>query len=152
MDAQLPSATGSNLLFYRQNFLYTVLYKLCFSAFVECSGKDNFDSLNFVSLNLTSRKSRGRWVLELEYGLNVLLTFVTIILQGKYYAVNIPLRDGMDDESYESIFVPIISKVMETFQPSAVVLQCGADSLTGNQNSNMDTNEKIKKIYISDTI
>jgi len=51
--------------------------------------------------------------------------------QGKYYAVNIPLRDGMDDESYESIFVPIISKVMETFQPSAVVLQCGADSLTG---------------------
>lgn len=38
----------------------------------------------------------------------------------------------MDDESYESIFVPIISKVMETFQPSAVVLQCGADSLTGN--------------------
>lgn len=39
----------------------------------------------------------------------------------------------MDDESYESIFVPIISKVMETFQPSAVVLQCGADSLTGNQ-------------------
>lgn len=51
--------------------------------------------------------------------------------KGKYYAVNIPLRDGMDDESYESIFVPIISKVMETFQPSAVVLQCGADSLTG---------------------
>ena len=37
----------------------------------------------------------------------------------------------MDDDSYESIFVPIISKVMETFQPSAVVLQCGADSLTG---------------------
>lgn len=41
--------------------------------------------------------------------------------KGKYYAVNIPLRDGMDDEAYESIFVPIISKVMETFQPSAVV-------------------------------
>jgi histone deacetylase 1/2 len=53
--------------------------------------------------------------------------------KGKYYAVNIPLRDGMDDESYESIFVPIISKVMETFQPSAVVLQCGADSLTGDR-------------------
>lgn len=53
--------------------------------------------------------------------------------KGKYYAVNIPLRDGMDDDSYESIFVPIISKVMETFQPSAVVLQCGADSLTGDR-------------------
>uniref|UniRef100_A0A6P7G3M8 Histone deacetylase n=1 Tax=Diabrotica virgifera virgifera TaxID=50390 RepID=A0A6P7G3M8_DIAVI len=53
--------------------------------------------------------------------------------KGKYYAVNIPLGDGMDDEAYESIFVPIISKVMETFQPSAVVLQCGADSLTGDR-------------------
>jgi len=42
----------------------------------------------------------------------------------------------MDDESYESIFVPIISKVMEIFQPSAVVLQCGADSLTGKTNYN----------------
>lgn len=39
----------------------------------------------------------------------------------------------MDDDSYESIFVPIITKVMETFQPSAVVLQCGADSLTGDK-------------------
>ncbi|XP_023170851.1 histone deacetylase Rpd3 isoform X1 [Drosophila hydei] len=53
--------------------------------------------------------------------------------KGKYYAVNIPLRDGMDDDAYESIFVPIISKVMETFQPAAVVLQCGADSLTGDR-------------------
>lgn len=53
--------------------------------------------------------------------------------KGKYYAVNIPLRDGMDDDSYDSIFVPIMSKVMETFQPSAIVLQCGADSLTGDR-------------------
>jgi histone deacetylase 1/2 len=26
-----------------------------------------------------------------------------------------------------------MTKVMETFQPSAVVLQCGADSLTGDR-------------------
>jgi len=26
-----------------------------------------------------------------------------------------------------------VTKVMETFQPSAVVLQCGADSLTGDR-------------------
>lgn len=39
----------------------------------------------------------------------------------------------MDDDSYESIFEPIIAKVMDTFQPSAVVLQCGADSLTGDR-------------------
>jgi hypothetical protein len=52
---------------------------------------------------------------------------------GKYYAVNFPLHSGMDDESYESIFKPVIQKVMETFCPSAVVLQCGADSLTGDR-------------------
>jgi len=48
---------------------------------------------------------------------------------GEYYAVNFPLKDGIDDESYEEIFNPVVSKVMEIFQPSAVVLQCGADSL-----------------------
>lgn len=53
--------------------------------------------------------------------------------KGKFYAVNFPLRDGIDDEAYESIFKPLISKVMETYQPSAVVLQCGADSLSGDR-------------------
>nr|AAH64650.1 Hdac1 protein [Danio rerio] len=53
--------------------------------------------------------------------------------KGKYYAVNYPLRDGIDDESYEAIFKPIMSKVMEMYQPSAVVLQCGADSLSGDR-------------------
>lgn len=53
--------------------------------------------------------------------------------KGKNYAINFPLRDGIDDESYENIFKPLISKVMEMFQPSAVVLQCGADSLTGDR-------------------
>ncbi|CAB1320385.1 unnamed protein product [Coregonus sp. 'balchen'] len=46
--------------------------------------------------------------------------------KGKYYAVNYPLRDGIDDESYEAIFKPVMAKVMEMFQPSAVVLQCHA--------------------------
>lgn len=27
--------------------------------------------------------------------------------KGKYYAVNFPLRDGIDDESYEQIFKPV---------------------------------------------
>jgi len=53
--------------------------------------------------------------------------------RGKYYAVNFPLRDGIDDDVYEQIFVPIMSKVMETYQPSAIVLQCGADSLSGDR-------------------
>uniref|UniRef100_A0A673B497 Histone deacetylase n=1 Tax=Sphaeramia orbicularis TaxID=375764 RepID=A0A673B497_9TELE len=53
--------------------------------------------------------------------------------KGKYYAVNFPLRDGIDDESYEQIFKPVMAKVMEMYQPSAVVLQCGADSLSGDR-------------------
>jgi histone deacetylase 1/2 len=47
--------------------------------------------------------------------------------------VNFPLRDGIDDDSYETIFKPVMTKVMESYQPNAVVLQCGADSLTGDR-------------------
>mmetsp|Transcript_28269 Transcript_28269/g.39976 ORF Transcript_28269/g.39976 Transcript_28269/m.39976 type:complete len:236 (-) Transcript_28269:411-1118(-) len=39
----------------------------------------------------------------------------------------------MDDQAYSSIFKPVIGKVMEVFQPGAVVLQCGADSLSGDR-------------------
>lgn len=31
--------------------------------------------------------------------------------KGKYYAVNYPLRDGIDDESYEAIFKPVGCRV-----------------------------------------
>ena len=50
---------------------------------------------------------------------------------GKYYSVNVPLQEGIDDFSYETVFKPVIEKVMEMYRPTAVVLQCGADSLTG---------------------
>jgi len=39
----------------------------------------------------------------------------------------------MDDASYASVFEPVVSKVMATFQPGAVVLCCGADSLSGDR-------------------
>lgn len=53
--------------------------------------------------------------------------------KGKYYSLNVPLDDGIDDESYHCLFKPIIGKVMEVFRPGAVVLQCGADSLSGDR-------------------
>ncbi|KAF3793084.1 Histone deacetylase 6 [Nymphaea thermarum] len=53
--------------------------------------------------------------------------------KGQYYAMNVPLNDGMDDESFKGLFRPIIQKVMEVYQPEAVVLQCGADSLSGDR-------------------
>lgn len=52
---------------------------------------------------------------------------------GKNYAINFPLHDGMDDDSFKSIFRPVLGKVMEVYQPGAVVIQCGADSLSGDR-------------------
>jgi histone deacetylase 1/2 len=53
--------------------------------------------------------------------------------EGKGYSVNFPLKDGMDDETFVSVFRPVISVIMERYAPGAVVLQCGADSLTGDR-------------------
>mmetsp|Transcript_33202 Transcript_33202/g.63734 ORF Transcript_33202/g.63734 Transcript_33202/m.63734 type:complete len:430 (+) Transcript_33202:466-1755(+) len=50
--------------------------------------------------------------------------------RGKYYSVNVPLKDGLDDTSFQRMFKPIMTKVMEVYQPGAIVLQCGADSLS----------------------
>ena len=55
------------------------------------------------------------------------------VSNGKHYSVNFPLRDGIDDKSYKDIFEPTIGWVMEYYQPSAVVLQCGGDSLSGDR-------------------
>jgi histone deacetylase 1/2 len=52
---------------------------------------------------------------------------------GKNYSVNFPLQDGIDDDSYREVFRPVIGKIMEVYRPGAVVLQCGADSLTGDR-------------------
>jgi histone deacetylase 1/2 len=52
---------------------------------------------------------------------------------GKRYSINCPLRDGMDDDSFREVFQPVIRSIMERFQPGAVVLQCGADSLAGDR-------------------
>ncbi|CAN8101247.1 unnamed protein product [Discula destructiva] len=52
---------------------------------------------------------------------------------GKNYAVNFPLRDGITDQTYGTIFEPVIDAVMQYYQPEAVVLQCGGDSLSGDR-------------------
>jgi histone deacetylase 1/2 len=52
---------------------------------------------------------------------------------GKYYSVNVPLREGMTDDAYFSIFRPIIRQLNDWFRPTAILLQCGADSLVGDR-------------------
>lgn len=53
--------------------------------------------------------------------------------EGTGFSVNAPLTSGMTDDTYEKIFKPVMSKIMEVYRPGAVVLQCGADSLTGDR-------------------
>lgn len=53
--------------------------------------------------------------------------------EGKNYAVNFPLRDGITDRTYKNIFEPVIKAVMDYYKPEAVVLQCGGDSLSGDR-------------------
>lgn len=55
------------------------------------------------------------------------------IENGKYYSVNVPLRDGITDETYLNIFKPVIKHLVDWFRPTAIMLQCGADSLVGDK-------------------
>merc|ERR1712136_72071 len=48
---------------------------------------------------------------------------------GRYYSVNVPLKEGMDDLAYLALFKPIMQSVIQSYRPSCIVLQCGADSL-----------------------
>lgn len=52
--------------------------------------------------------------------------------KGKNYAVNFPLRDGIDDVTFKSVFQPTVTAIMEWYRPTAVVLQCGGDSMSGD--------------------
>ena len=48
---------------------------------------------------------------------------------GRNYTINVPLNDGIDDESYAYLFQNIVGPAVEVYRPTAIVLQCGADSL-----------------------
>lgn len=37
--------------------------------------------------------------------------------KGAGYSVNVPLKDGMDDESYKFIFEPVMKKVLDVRYP-----------------------------------
>jgi len=58
--------------------------------------------------------------------------------RGKYYSVNVPLRDGIDDKGYHYLFKPIIQAVMDRYRPGVVVMQCGADSLRDDRIGNFN--------------
>jgi len=53
--------------------------------------------------------------------------------KGKNYAINFPLKEGMDDETFLWVFKPVIDEIFVRFKPTAVLAQCGADSLSGDR-------------------
>jgi acetoin utilization deacetylase AcuC-like enzyme len=55
------------------------------------------------------------------------------VKSGKHYSVNVPLQEYIDDNSYAYIFKSVMTMVMDKFRPSAIVLQCGADSLASDR-------------------
>jgi histone deacetylase HOS2 len=48
---------------------------------------------------------------------------------GAHHSLNIPLHDGIDDDSYIQLFHDVVGACVHTYHPGAIVLQCGADSL-----------------------
>jgi len=48
---------------------------------------------------------------------------------GRNYTINVPLHDGIDDKMYSYLFTNIIGPCINMYNPTAIVLQCGADSL-----------------------
>lgn len=79
---------------------------------------------------------------------------------GRGYSVNVPLKvrtnqpdrivvtadanyikclcaqDGTTDKLFHSLYNPIISKIIDVYDPGAIVLQCGADSLAADRLGN----------------
>ena len=53
--------------------------------------------------------------------------------RGKHYSVNVPLKDGMDDASYTTLFKNVVDRCFEWYRPEAILFQSGADSLTGDR-------------------
>lgn len=43
-----------------------------------------------------------------------------LLQSGKYYSVNFPLQEGIDDNSFESIFKPVVNKVRPTLESFAL--------------------------------
>ncbi|KAJ8606567.1 hypothetical protein MRB53_040867 [Persea americana] len=52
---------------------------------------------------------------------------------GAHHSLNVPLHDGIDDDAYVALFRGVATRCVDAFRPSAIVLQCGADSLGGDR-------------------
>ena len=71
--------------------------------------------------------------------------------KGKYYAVNYPLRDGIDDESYEAIFKPVSlflwSNYVNIHPPSAPPLEWTPENLVRKWKANSREKKDISEFF-----
>jgi histone deacetylase HOS2 len=61
---------------------------------------------------------------------------------GAHHSLNVPYSEGIVDEQWERTFEQITGPVIDSFDPSAIVLQCGADSLGGDRLGHFNVNIK----------
>ncbi|KAF2404106.1 putative histone deacetylase [Trichodelitschia bisporula] len=59
---------------------------------------------------------------------------------GAHHSLNVPLRDGIEDAEWERLFRQIAGDAIDTYNPGAIVLQCGADSLGGDRLGSFNIN------------
>jgi histone deacetylase 1/2 len=52
--------------------------------------------------------------------------------EGRFCSINVPLKQGCSDQKFFYLFKTIFDKTIEVYQPEAIWMQCGADSLRGD--------------------
>ena len=52
---------------------------------------------------------------------------------GAHHSLNVPLHDGIEDDQYIALFKQTVGPCIQIYNPTAIVLQCGADSLGGDR-------------------
>lgn len=62
--------------------------------------------------------------------------------RGKGHSLNLPIDDGIDDDQYKWLFKTVTGAVIEKYNPQAIVLQSGADSLGGDRLGRFNLNIK----------
>jgi histone deacetylase HOS2 len=61
---------------------------------------------------------------------------------GAHHSLNVPYAQGIVDQQWIRVFEAVMGPTIDTFDPSAIVLQCGADSLGGDRLGHFNVNVK----------
>ena len=52
--------------------------------------------------------------------------------KGKYYTVNVPLKQGVGGGLFLDLFERVLDGVVDAYEPDCIVLQCGCDGIGGD--------------------